>query len=149
MQAEEKADENHRFRIFVKTQCNLEPDELDQLVFATTRSVWAGIDCTQCANCCREVKPEFSEDEIDRLAQRLELSREEFIAKYLEPSGDQIPWTTRTTPCPFLKDNLCSVYDDRPATCRGYPYLYENDFAFRTIAMIERTYTCPIVTNVL
>jgi len=149
-QAERKEDENTRFRRFLKTKCNLEPDEIDRRVFSATRRVWAGIDCTKCANCCREVKPEFSEEEVDRLANRLAMTRQQFIEMYLEGSepGSEKPWTTRTTPCPFLKDNLCSVYEDRPANCSGYPYLYKPDFVFRTLGMLERTYTCPIVYEV-
>jgi len=42
------------------------------------------------------------------------------------------PWQIRATPCPFLKDNLCSVYEDRPADCSGFPYLYRPDFMSRT-----------------
>jgi hypothetical protein len=57
--AGEKEDENFRFRFFLKTRCKLEPDEIDNQVFETTRRVWAGIDCTTCANCCREVHPTF------------------------------------------------------------------------------------------
>ena len=52
-QAERKEEENHRFRLFLKRKCNLEPDEIDSRVYAATRRAWAGIDCTQCANCCR------------------------------------------------------------------------------------------------
>jgi len=114
--------------------------------------VWAGIDCTKCANCCREVKPGFSEEEVDRLARRLTMTRERFIETYLERSEEldcETPWTTRITPCPFLKDNLCSVYEDRPADCSGYPYLYKPRFVTRTLGMIERTFTCPIVFEVL
>jgi uncharacterized protein len=151
VQAESKEDENYRFRLFLKTKCNLEPDQIDRRVFATTRRVWARIDCTKCANCCREVKPGFSEEEVDRLARRLAMTRQGFIETYLERSeaGCETPWTTRTTPCPFLKDNLCSVYEERPAACSGYPYLYEPDFVFRTLGMIERTFICPIVYEVL
>lgn len=150
-QAEKKENENDRFRLFLKTKCNLEPEEIDARVFAATRRVWAGIDCTQCANCCREVHPTFSEEEVDRLARRLAMTRQQFIETYLERSepGDDNPWTTRTTPCPFLKDNLCSVYEDRPADCSGYPYLYEPEFVSRTIAMVGRTFTCPIVYEVM
>ena len=146
-QAERKQDENSMFRLFLKSKCNVEPDEIDSRVFAATRRVWAGIDCTKCANCCREVKPGFSEEEVDRLARRLAMTRQQFIETYLERSetDSDTPWTTRTTPCPFLKDNLCSVYEDRPGDCSGYPYLYKPDFIFRTIGMIERTFTCPIV----
>jgi uncharacterized protein len=149
--AERKEDENSRFRQFLKTRCNLEPDEIDQRVFEITRRVWAGIDCTTCANCCREMKPTFSGDEVDRVARRLGIERQQFIETYLERSeaSSENPWQTRTTPCPFLKDNLCSVYEDRPAECGGYPYLYQPDFVFRTMGMIGRTFTCPIVYEVM
>lgn len=149
--AERKEDENSRFRQFLKTRCNLEPDEIDRRVFETTRRVWAGIDCTTCANCCREMKPTFSEEEVDRVARRLGMGRHQFIETYLERSeaNSENPWQTRAAPCPFLKDNLCSVYEDRPAECSGYPYLYKPDFVFRTMGMIERTSTCPIVYEVM
>lgn len=149
--AQKKEEENWRFRQFLKTRCDLEREEIDKRVFAATKRVWAGIDCTKCANCCREIKPTFSEEDVSRLAQRLEMAPPEFIRAYLEPAepGDQNPWQTRTTPCPFLEDNRCSVYEDRPADCRGYPYLYEPEVVFRTRGMIERTFTCPIVYEVM
>jgi uncharacterized protein len=149
--AQEKADENWRFREFLKGQCDLEPGELDRRVFETTRRVWAGIDCTACANCCRQVKPSFSEDEVMRLARRFGMKRRQFIERYLERTevNSENPWQTRTKPCPFLKDNRCSVYEDRPADCSGYPYLYKPGFVFRTMAMIERISTCPIVYEVI
>jgi Fe-S-cluster containining protein len=43
----------------------------------------------------------------------------------------------------------CSVYEDRPADCSGYPYLYEPEFMFRIMGMIGRTFTCPIVHEVM
>jgi Fe-S-cluster containining protein len=149
--AEKKSDENWAFRQFLKQRCTLDPEELDQRVFELTKRVWAGIDCTTCANCCKTVRPTFADDDIERLARRLGIQRQEFIEKYLEPNepDEDNAWQTRTTPCPFLKDNRCSVYEDRPADCRGYPYLDEPGFAFRTIAMIERTFTCPIVYEVM
>ena len=149
--AERNEDENTRFRQFVKTECNLEPAEIDRRVFGTTRRVWAGIDCTTCANCCREMKPTFSAEEVDRVARRLGMEHQQFIETYLERSeaSSDSPWQTRTAPCPFLKDSLCSIYEDRPAECSGYPYLYKPDFVFRTMGMIERTFTCPIVYEVM
>jgi hypothetical protein len=148
--AERKEEENRRFRQFVKFGCKLDSDEMDKQVWETTRRVWARIDCTACANCCREVKPTFSEEEVSRLAARLGTTPPQFIDTYLEPNGDgDNPWQTRTSPCPFLKDNRCSVYEDRPADCKGYPYLYESEFSSRTMGMIERTCTCPIVFEVI
>jgi Fe-S-cluster containining protein len=97
------------------------------------------------------MKPTFSEEEVGRVARRLGMERQQLVETYLERSepGNENPWQTRTTPCPFLKDNLCSIYEDRPAECSGYPYLYKPDFVFRTIGMIERTFTCPIVYEVM
>jgi uncharacterized protein len=63
----------------VKTQRGLEPDEIDQRVFEVARRVWAGINCTTCANCCREVKPTFSQEEVDRVARRIGMERRQFI----------------------------------------------------------------------
>jgi hypothetical protein len=148
--AQQKEDENWRFRGFVKFECELDEEEMDRQVWETTKRVWSGIDCMACANCCREIKPTFSEKEVNRLAARLGTTPLEFIDTYLEPNGDEDnPWQTRTTPCPFLKDNRCSVYEDRPADCKGYPYLYEPEFSSRSMAMISRTFTCPIVYGVI
>ena len=146
-----KEDQNFRFRQFLKTRCGLKPDEIDQRVFKTTRRVWAGIDCTTCANCCREVNPGFNEAEVDRVARRLGMEPQQFIETYLELSEEDSErlWRTHVTPCPFLKDNLCSIYEDRPADCSGYPSLYQPDFVFRSLGMIERTFTCPIVYEVM
>lgn len=150
--AEAKEDENLRFRQFVKSfECNLPPEEMDRQVAEETKRVWAGIDCTTCANCCRELNPSFSEDELTRLARRLGMTPEQVVDQYLERNeeeGDERPWRTRTNPCPFLKGSHCGVYEDRPEDCRGYPYLHEPDFSCRTLGTIERTHTCPIVHEV-
>lgn len=148
--AQLKEDENWSFRRFLKNS-DFDPNDIDRRVFEITERVWTRIDCTSCANCCREIRPSFSDQDVTRLAARLGMERREFVATYLERTeiGDDNPWQTRTTPCPFLKENRCSVYDDRPADCRGYPYLYEPDFPARTIGMIGRAATCPIVYEVI
>ena len=145
-----KEDENWEFRMFTKTRCSLDPEEMDRQVREVTKRVWAGIDCTTCANCCREVRPTFSEEDVARLSRRLGVTLEEFVLRYLERTGpdEENPWRTRSKPCPFLDSNRCGVYEDRPADCRGYPYLYEPKFVSRTMGMIERTHTCPIVYEV-
>jgi Fe-S-cluster containining protein len=149
--AQSKEDENWKFRQFLKQRCDLSSDELDQRVFEMTRAIWASVDCTACANCCKTVRPTLSDEDISRMARRLGVERQQFIEQYLEPgeAGPEKPWQMRTAPCPFLKDNRCSVYEDRPGDCRDYPYLDKPDFASRTIAMIERTFTCPIVYEVM
>lgn len=148
--AKAKEEENFRFRLYLKRKSGA---QVDRRVFKLTDQVWAGVDCTTCGNCCRVLRPGVSEEELQRLAARLGQSREEFIAAYLQPvesnDPDDPPWQVRVSPCPFLRDNKCSVYEDRPRQCRDYPYLHRPDFVFRTMGMINRTVTCPIVYEVM
>ncbi|MBV7334442.1 hypothetical protein KFU94_40635 [Chloroflexi bacterium TSY] len=47
--AEEKNDENWKFRSFLK-QLDMEPEELDAIVHEINADVAAQIDCTECGN---------------------------------------------------------------------------------------------------
>ena len=78
------------------------------------------------------------------------MSSPELVSKYLKPteSGEDNPWIMGERPCPFLKDNRCTVYEHRPANCRDYPYLHKPDFTHRTLSMIGRLSECPIVFEV-
>ena len=75
---------------------------------------------------------------------------EQLKEKYLQyDDEDEKGWRIKMTPCPFHYDNKCTVYDARPQNCGGYPYLHESGFSSRTMGMLERTFTCPIVFNVM
>ena len=56
------------------------------------------------------MKPTFSEEEVERVAGRLGMARQQFIETYLEraEADSETPWQTRATPCPFLKGNLAA-----------------------------------------
>lgn len=148
--AKARADENFEFRQFLKNVTDLSSDEVDRLVFRISAEVWKTIDCTTCGNCCREVSPTLKEDEVQRLASHVGMSLPEFACRNLKPaeSGEDSPWIMRERPCPFLRDNRCTVYEQRPANCRDYPYLDKPDFIFRTLSMMGRLSECPAVFEV-
>lgn len=148
--AEAGADANYRFRDFLKHRTRLSSREVDRLVFEIAERVWKRTDCTTCANCCREVVPTLSQTEVDRLATHLGMTSSEFASKYLNrvEGTEDNPWIIRERPCPFLKDNRCSVHEHRPANCRDYPYLDKPDFTSRTLSMIGRLSECPAVVEV-
>ena len=147
--AKEKEDENWEFRKFLKF-CDMSDDELDQLVFKIAEQVGSTIDCTMCGRCCKELRPALSEDDQKRLAARLELTVEQFRVKYLQyDDTEEWKWRMKDSPCCFHEDNKCTIYEDRPQNCRDYPYLHESGFSYRTMGMIERTFTCPIVFTVM
>ena len=148
--AEAGADANFKFRDFLKHRTRLSSKEVDNLVFEIAERVWKRTDCTACANCCREVSPTLSVNDVERLAGHLGMNRSQFASKYLKQaeSEEDNPWVIRERPCPFLKDNRCAVYEYRPADCRDYPYLHKPDFTARTLSMIERLSQCPAVFEV-
>lgn len=80
--------------------------------------------------CCRGIDIMLTPYDIVRLKNKLELSSEEFLAIYTEPQlleKTDLPVVTLKLldddlkSCPFVKDEGCMVYDDRPTTCRYYP----------------------------
>jgi Fe-S-cluster containining protein len=150
--------DNWDFRAWLKIGCDLSEKQIDRLVADATTKVWASFDCTTCANCCKKLGTNVSAEEIRQMAGALGISQQEFGQRYID--GEIGPedfdngsppdqWLMRGDPCPMLKDNKCTVYDARPRECRKYPYLYKAEFTRRTMGMIERTFTCPIVYQVM
>lgn len=70
-----------------------------------------------CDACCRTIPVEISELEAKNISS---ISGREFVK--LKPGRHTIQgfdkkW--RNTPCPFLKEGLCSIYEYRPYSCRS------------------------------
>jgi len=149
--AEEKEDENWRFRRFLKFYDDILDEEIDLLVFKLADKIGSAIDCTRCGRCCNKLKPMCSEQDQQRLATGLSITVEQLKVHYLEydESEDEPGWRMKNSPCPFLRDKKCTIYEYRPDNCRDYPYLYEPEFTCRNWGMIERTFTCPIVFYVM
>ena len=80
--------------------------------------------------CCRDINIVLTPYDILRLKKRLQLSSEDFLAMYTEPQlleKTDMPLVTlrlmddEQKSCPFVTDQGCIVYQDRPTTCRYYP----------------------------
>lgn len=142
------AAEDVGFRTFLKNRLKMPDKELDGIVQETTDAVWAEIDCTTCANCCRTFEIIVDDRDIKRLAARLGVSLRSFLKQYVTIEPDKTKHFS-LSPCPFLgEDNLCTVYEDRPQSCRDFPYLHSGGFRQRTFTMLENVEECPIVFNV-
>jgi hypothetical protein len=143
--AEELEDENWAFRGWLKGDCELDDDQLMAVVHRLAEEVTNRIDCTACANCCRQLNPSLDQEDMRRLARALEMDVSSLQATHLQ-RGEQGQWELRA-PCPLLDGNLCRVYDARPRACREYPHLH-NDFRSHSMARIGDTFICPIVFSV-
>lgn len=140
--------ENWKFRAFLK-QLDIEIEELDSIVHRITDEVSAKIDCTECGNCCKNIRPALDEDDITNFASGLKMSIDEFREKYLtaEPD-DPSEYLFNALPCPFLVNNMCSNYECRPKACASYPHLHKEEFVFRLWDVVDNYSICPIVFNV-
>jgi Fe-S-cluster containining protein len=139
--------ENTQYRHLLGT-CDLSAEEIDAIVFRHYRAVSAEIDCRQCGNCCKVFRPMLKEKDINRLVTRLEIPKQDFITAYLVGYKNSGEYSFKLTPCPFLVDNACSVYSDRPDGCRLYPSLDRAGFMSRLDRAFSSCSVCPIVYNV-
>ena len=140
--------EDGRFATFIKTRLGLPGSELDAVVREVADSVWSGIDCLTCGNCCKSLQIVVDDGDIARLSIRLGTTAGEFKRKYVAraPDGAQ---HFKSAPCPFLGEgNACTLYDDRPQACRDFPYLHAGNFKERTLVTWENAAMCPIAFNV-
>ena len=122
--------------------------KLDSIIHRLYEQVSDQIDCNQCANFCKEVRPILNRADIKNFSKGLGISTTEFQEKYLTKDEESSGFIFNEIPCPFLKDNLCSNYDNRPKDCRSFPHLHKKDFVFRLIGVIDNCAICPIVYNV-
>lgn len=85
--------------------------------------------CRQCGACCTGA-PGYvwlKQSEITSLAERLNVSRDEFSKLYLRKVGGRISLIERENgDCILLENGKCGVYNSRPVQCRTFPFWKEN-----------------------
>ncbi len=119
---------------------------VDEKVHALNTRVSAQIDCLQCANCCKKLEPGLEMHEIEVLANIKQQPVEVFKQNYVAFDGEA--QYLQTKPCMFLNGCACTIYEQRPQACSGYPHLDQPDMKYRR-SFWENYAICPIVFNVL
>lgn len=144
IRAKRNEEKNWKFRSFLKSR---DDRRIDGIVRRLYREISESIDCTQCGNCCRELKPLITSREIKLLSNFIHIPKDKFKEDYIE-CNEGGNFKIKGTPCPFLKDNKCMVYEYRPSACKSFPYLHKRGFTARLIDVIQNYAICPIVFNV-
>ncbi len=143
---EKKLAENERFRRFMKTH-----DVNERRFRRMGEEIEDQIDCRACANCCKVAETNLSERDIEKLARAMGLSRAQFLAEYTAEGEEGVILRRTGHGCVFLDGNDCTIYEDRPDTCRNFPHLVRGagSIASRMWQFIDRATYCPIVYNAL
>jgi Fe-S-cluster containining protein len=87
-----------------------------------------GVSCF--TECCRGINIILTPYDVIRLKKRLDLPSDQFLAIYTKPhllEKTDLPVVTLKQldddqeSCPFVRDDGCILYEDRPTACRYYP----------------------------
>ncbi len=92
--------------------------------------------------CCQDVTIALTPYDVLRLKNRLEMSSDEFLEKHalIIPTKGRLialvllKMNEEDKHCPFVSENGCFVYEDRPWPCRMFPLDLNDDGTYRIIA---------------
>ena len=138
---------NTRFLRSLK-MCDVPSMQIDQVAQDLHAEAFSKVDCTQRHYCCKTMSVILTEKDARRIASHLGMSKKDFVQTYLEAHEEG--YKMRQRPCPLLgDDDRCTVYEVRPAVCRGYPYTDKKDFVSRTFMHSANCLRCPAVFYVV
>lgn len=82
--------------------------------------------CTSCGKCCtgKGGIVSLTESEAQNIAQFLKMSFKKFMTLYCTKQMGKyiLKDDPGTDNCIFLKENKCSIYENRPLQCKTFPY---------------------------
>jgi Fe-S-cluster containining protein len=103
--------------------------------------------CEGCGNCCKKFGPkglplfDFEKERALKIAKQLGLKLDIRPTEIVD--GKTVLYGMFSEPCPFLKDNKCSIYDERFLICRQFPIFSTASFKFSKISGVPEFMECP------
>lgn len=90
--------------------------------------------CAECIGVCCVVggAVTLTKTDKERLGAHLDLSIDEFDARYVSIENGNEILKHHYNPCPFLKAGKCSVHPARPQVCRDYFCWNRRDLSYET-----------------
>ena len=140
-----KIEENYEFVRFLKA--NSDDEKLDKEFKILHNKYFKNYDCSRCRKCCKKLHANFKEGEIEKASKKLNLSKEEFIKRYLKKSDSN--YSTKRIPCPFFKNSKCVLGEDKPKTCKEYPFTNKKGRIFSLYSTMDNTLVCPVINNII
>ncbi len=145
--AQHKENENLKFRAFLKNHAD--EKELDAQFLRLHNELFADYDCSSCRNCCKLFHAEIPIADIEKDAEHLNLSTDEFISTYLKQDEYGISYITKHKLCDFLQDNgECMLGGRKPESCANYPHTNQPERLWSLLSFIENVSVCPVAYEI-
>ena len=134
---------------FFKKLKNIKPKVLDKTIISVHETVFKGINCLECANCCKTTSPSFTDKDIQRISNFLKIKPSNLVDKYLV-LDEENDYVLKSVPCVFLNDNNeCSIYKVRPKACRNYPHTNRIK-QYQLLKLTQKNIEiCPAVSQII
>ena len=137
-----KKNEKDNF-LFIRSLKMKDREPVDRLAQKLHEEAFKKINCVDCGNCCKTLKPTLDDNDIERISEYLDRPVEEIKSNYLTKNQYE-NWTFNSLPCPFLgEDNKCQIYSSRPKDCQSFPNTNKEGFSSRSYQHSENTLICP------
>ena len=147
IEAKKKEDENFKFRSYLKGHAG--EDELDRQFARLHKELFADYDCSKCRNCCKMYKGSIPEEDIEKDAEYLGITKAQLIDFFLEKGEYGIGYQTKHKPCDFLQeDGSCKLGDCKPDNCKKYPYTDQPERLWSLLGMLDTIKICPVAFEI-
>lgn len=146
-EAKKKENENLEFRTFLK--CHADEKELDKHFKRLHDELFSTYDCSRCRNCCKMYHGSIPSEDLERDAEILDLTKEQFVERYLIKNEVEDTYETKNKPCDFLQeDGNCKLGECRPESCKKYPYTDQPDRLQSLYSVLNAVEVCPVAFEI-
>lgn len=146
-EAKKRENENLKFRSYLKNRAD--EDELDRQFLRLHKELFVDYDCSKCRNCCKMYKGSIPAEDIDKDAEYLGISPEQFIDIYLEKEEYDMNYQTKNKPCDLLQeDGNCKLGDCKPDSCKKYPYTDQPERLSSLLSVLDTIEICPVAFEI-
>ena len=88
-------------------------------------------------------------EDIDRDAQYLGITAEQFVDTYLEKEEFGMNYQARNKSCDFLReDGNCKLGDCKPDSCKKYPYTDQPERLLSLLSILNTIEICPVAFEI-
>lgn len=106
-------------------------------------------DCNRCRNCCKMFYGSIPEEDIQKDAEYVKMSKEQFVDFFLQKDINAGAYLTKHKPCDFLQeDGSCKLGDCKPENCKKYPYTNQPERLWSLYSVLEAVEVCPVAFEI-